>query len=148
MPNFRTLVSRDRFANESPNLNEEAQKKRIMVVDDEVDISIMFKSGLERGGFAVDVFNDPIQALLQFKPEYYDMLLLDVRMPQMSGFELCSQLRKRDKTAKVCFISAFEIHEEEMKKYLPDEVEKCIVKKPVSMKELVRIINKEMSEKG
>jgi len=117
-----------------------------MVVDDEADISIMFKSGLERGGFAVDVFNDPLQALLQFKPEYYDLLLLDVRMPKMSGFELCSQLRKQDKTAKVCFISAFEIHEEEMKKYLPDEVDKCIVKKPVSMRELVRIISKEIGE--
>ena len=147
-PTFRSRASRDRFAIAAPSLSAEAQRKRIMVVDDEVDISIMFKSGLERGGYVVDVFNDPLQALSYFKPEYYDLLLLDVRMPKMSGFELCSQLRKQDKTAKVCFISAFEIHEEEMKKYLLDEVEKCIVKKPVSMKELVRIIGKEMSGMG
>lgn len=144
---FRPLFSRASFANLAPDASPDTQRKRIMLVDDERDISIIFKSGLERNGFTVDVFNDPLQALSRFKAEYYDLILLDVRMPLMSGFELCRELRKQDRTAKVCFISAFEIHEEEMKKYLPNEPEKCIVKKPVSMKELVRIINEEISGK-
>jgi two-component system response regulator ResD len=63
-------------------------------VDDEKDITFMFRSGLERNGFTVEVFNDPLEALSHFKPEYYDLLLLEVRMPGMSGFELCREIRK------------------------------------------------------
>ena len=106
---FKPLFSRAHFANLTPKSSSDSQKKRIMVVDDEKDISMMFRSGLERNGFTVEVFNDPLQALSSFKPEYYDLLLFDVRMPGMSGFELFSEIRKKDRGAKVCFISAFEI---------------------------------------
>jgi DNA-binding response OmpR family regulator len=116
-----------------------------MVVDDQKDIAMMFRSGLERNGFSVEVFNDPLEALSHFRPGHYDLLLLDVRMPRMSGFELCKEIRKQDRAAKVCFVSAFEVHDEEMKKYLSEEDEKCIIKKPVSMNELVKIINEEFS---
>ncbi|MGI0048287.1 MAG: response regulator, partial [Nitrososphaera sp.] len=144
---FKPLFSRVHFASLTPNASTDSQKKRIMVVDDEKDISMMFRSGLERNGFTVEVFNDPIEALSHFKPEYYDLLLLDVRMPGMTGFELFREIRKQDRKSRVCFISAFEIHQEELKKVLPDEDEKCVVKKPVSMKELVRIINEEIASK-
>lgn len=107
----------------------------------------MFRSGLERNGFDVEVINDPLEALSRFRPNNYDLLLVDVRMPGMSGFELWGKIREQDKKVKVCFISAFEIHQEEMKKYLPEEDEKCIVKKPVSMKELIKIITEELAEK-
>jgi DNA-binding response OmpR family regulator len=130
-----------------PNTNAGEQRKRIMVVDDEKDISLMFRSGLERNGFTVDVFNDPIEALSRFKPDYYDLLLLDVRMPRMSGFELFREIRKQDARARVCFISAFEIHQEELKSILPNQDDKCIVKKPISMKELVKIIGEEIAGK-
>jgi two-component system OmpR family response regulator len=118
-----------------------------MIVDDQKDIAMMFRLGLERHGFSVKVFHDPHEALSHFRAGHYDLLLLDVRMPGMSGFELCKEIRKQDRTAKVCFVSAFEVHDEEMKKYLPEEDEKCIIKKPVSMNELVKIINEEISNK-
>jgi CheY-like chemotaxis protein len=146
---FRPLFSRARFtANSGPNVGSAAQgRKKILIVDDERDITLMFRSGLERNGFDVEVINDPLEALSRFRPNNYDLLLVDVRMPGMSGFELWGKIREQDKKVKVCFISAFEIHQEEMKKYLPEEDEKCIVKKPVSMKELIKIITEELAEK-
>lgn len=142
---FKPVFSKARLTNVDARVGGSGVKKRIMIVDDEKDIAMIFRSGLERNGFSVQVFNDPLEALSNFKPDYYDVLLLDVRMPAMSGFELCREIRKQDKTARVCFISAFEVLQEEMKKYLPEEEGKCIVKKPISMKELVKIINEEIS---
>lgn len=121
-----------------------ATRRRVMIVDDEKDILLIFKSGLERNGFVVDVFNNPYDALLQYKSEFYDLLLLDVRMPGTSGFELFREMLKIDCTAKVCFISAFEIHKDEVARYLPDRDQGCIIKKPVSLKDLVRIVNEEI----
>lgn len=122
------------------------ERKRIMVVDDEEDIAQLFKSGLERNGFSVEIFNDPLEALSSFKPHYYDLLLLDVRMPAMSGFELYREIKKKDNSARVCFVSAFEVHEEELRNYLPWREEKCIVKKPISIKDLVKIIGEEIGK--
>lgn len=120
-------------------------RKRIMLVDDEKDVSMILKSGLERHGFSVEVFNDPLDALSHFKPEYYDLLLLDVRMPRMSGFELYGEVRKLDKSVKALMISAFEIHENELKKHLSEKESRSIIQKPISAKELAGIIDKELS---
>lgn len=142
---LKSVFSRARLTNADVRGVASGSKKRIMIVDDEKDIAMMFRSGLERNGFTVKVFNDPLEALSNFKPDYYDLLLLDIRMPAMSGFELYKEIRKKDKTAKVCFISAFEALQDELKKYLPEEEGKCIVKKPISMKELVKIVSEEIS---
>jgi DNA-binding response OmpR family regulator len=123
-------------------------KRRIMVVDDERDISMLFKSGLERNGFSVESFNDPELALSRFKPCYYDIVLLDIRMPKMNGFELCNEIRKQDSKVKVFFVFTFEIPEEEIRRYLPELDEKCILKKPVLMRNLVMAINGELSREA
>jgi DNA-binding response OmpR family regulator len=120
-------------------------KRRIMVVDDEKDISMIFKSGLTRNGFDVDVFDDPKDALSHYKSDYYDLLLLDIRMPGMSGFELFREILKIDGTAKACFVSAFEIPKQEFAEYLQSGENGCIIKKPVSMIDLMRIVNEELS---
>jgi DNA-binding response OmpR family regulator len=121
--------------------NDGGAKKRIMIVDDEKDISMIFKLGLERHGFDVEIFNNPFDALSHFRPGYYDLLLLDVRMPQMSGFELYREIMKMDQSARIRLISAFEIYE-----HLPDGAGH-IIKKPISVKELAGIISKETSGK-
>jgi CheY-like chemotaxis protein len=117
---------------------------RILMVDDEKDITMIFRSALERAGFKVEVFNNPVEALSHFKPDYYDLALLDVRMPQMSGFELYQEIMKQDKGIKACFISAFEVYKEELRKYAPDKDEECIIRKPLSTRDLVRIIKEEL----
>lgn len=127
--------------------NDGVAKKRIMIVDDEKDISMIFKLGLERHGCDVEIFNNPLDALSHFKPGYYDLLLLDVRMPQMSGFELYREIMKQDGDAKIRLISAFEIHEHESDGHLLDGAER-VIKKPISVKELAGIISKEISGKA
>lgn len=117
---------------------------RIMIVDDERDITLVFKSALEHAGFKVDVFNNPLDALSHFKSDYYDLALLDIRMPQMSGFELYQEIVKKDARIKACFISAFEVLREELKKYAPEKDEECVIRKPVSTRDLVRIIKEEL----
>lgn len=73
-------------------------KNRILIVDDESDIARLFKLSLERqGGFEVDVYNDPIVALSNYKPGIYDLLLLDIKMPEMNGLELYQSIREKDK---------------------------------------------------
>jgi DNA-binding response OmpR family regulator len=117
---------------------------RILVVDDEKDITLVFKSGLERRGFEVDAFNDPAEALLNFRPGHYDLLLLDIRMPALSGFELFREILKKDGRARACFISAFEFSQEELQ-MLAAEGSPCYVRKPVSMKELVVKIGEQLA---
>ena len=110
-----------------------------MIVDDERDIAVIFKSGLERSGFLVDVFEEPSDALSHYKPNFYDLLLIDVRMPRMSGFELLEEILKVDPSAKACFITAFEIQFKDHFKHRT-----CIIKKPISLKELVIKIRQEI----
>ena len=83
-------------------------KNRILIIDDEPDIAQALKMGLEDSGFAVDAYNDPLDAIANFEAGSYDLLLLDIKMPKMTGFELYNKLRQIDEKAKICFITAYE----------------------------------------
>ena len=74
-----------------------SQEKRIFVVDDEVDITTVFKLGLEEADLQEDVYNDPLLALSDYKPGIYDLLLLDIKMPKMNGFELYKEIKDRER---------------------------------------------------
>jgi len=115
---------------------------RLMAVDDEADITFTLKKELEQSGFSLDVFNDPTTALSNFKPDYYDLILLDVNMPKMNGFELYQEIKKKDKNVKACFVSAYEVYYESLKKEFPKLNAGCFISKPVDMNDLVnRIMN-------
>ena len=90
----------------SDSLSNQESKKRILVVDNETDMTTILKMALERIGFTVDTFNDPMLALDNFKPNRYTLAILDVMMPKMDGFELYTQLKKRDDETKFCFLTA------------------------------------------
>src|SRR5579862_2687566 len=116
---------------------------RIFLVDDERDIANSLKSGLERKGFTVDAFTDPQEALAKYKPGVYDLLLIDIRMPKLNGFELVREIRKVYTKAEVWFLTAFEVYYEEFKKMFPNLDVKSFIRKPVSLNELAgRITNK------
>ena len=87
-------------------------KKRILVVDDEPDISFTLRAGLEDGGFDVDAFIDPDLVISSFKPGLYDLALIDIVMPKMDGFDLYKELKKVDPDVKVCFLTASEKYRE------------------------------------
>ena len=96
---------------------------RILYVDDNNDILLTIKEGLEYHGFIVDTFSNPLEALSSFKPELYDLVLIDVKMPQMSGFEFHHELRKKTvygTEIKSCFITAYEVYFETLKKEFPE----------------------------
>jgi two-component system response regulator ChvI len=86
------------------------KKKRILLVDDESDINLLFKTILEENEFKVDFYDDPLLALQNFKSNSYDLLLLDIKMPIMDGFELYKKLLRIDDKVKVCFITANEMY--------------------------------------
>lgn len=115
------------------------RSKRILIVDDEKDITDTFKITLEQQqeGFEVITYNDPDLALSQFKENWFDLILLDIRMPKMTGFELYRRLNEIDSKSKVCFITAFDIYYDEFKKVFPSLEVKCFLRKPISTSDLV-----------
>ena len=117
--------------------------KKILVVDDDIDITLLIKEGLEQKGFHIASYNDPQVALQEFKPDFYDLMLVDIRMPKVNGFEFYQGVRKNDIKVKVCFITAFAISYEEISKILPPELvtRQNIIHKPIGIKELINKIN-------
>lgn len=117
----------------------------ILVVDDEPDITTTFKIGLENNHFAVvDAYNDPTLALSNFKPDFYDIVLLDLKMPGLNGFELYQEIKKKDEKVKECFITAFEVYYEQLRKDFPKLNVGCFIKKPVEIDSLVKRIKEEL----
>jgi DNA-binding response OmpR family regulator len=115
------------------------KKYRVMIVDDEQDITTIFKIGLENNQFIVTTFNDPLEALSKFRPRLYDLLILDIRMPGINGFQLYQKIRDIDNKVKVCFLTAFDESSREFKSSFPflEEV-KCYLKKPIILQDLVK----------
>ena len=121
-------------------------KNRILIVDDEQDIAKLFKVALERAGFVADVFNDPLESLSSYRIGVYDLLLLDIKMPQMSGFELYNNIKQIDDKVKVCFMTAFEEYYDEFKKQFPHLKEtECFIRKPVGVEDLIRKVKSQMN---
>src|ERR671922_2600385 len=119
-------------------------KRRLLIVDDEPDITLTLRIILEQNGFEVVSFNDPFLALRHFKPRYYDLVILDIKMPNMNRFELYRQIRRKDKRVKVCFLTAvseFQEYDQYKKEAYPKLGERHFVAKPVSNDELIRRIN-------
>jgi len=110
--------------------------KKVLVVDDETDIAEVVKQGLELQGIQVDAYNDPQRALEHFKPDTYDVVVLDVRMPRMNGFQLYREIMKRDDRTKVLFITAFEESPEEFRKAFPELDTHRFMKKPFTISKL------------
>ncbi|MGH9965992.1 MAG: response regulator, partial [Nitrososphaeraceae archaeon] len=92
------------------------ENNRILVVDDEPDLTQVSTLALEYHGFKVDSFNDPQEALSKYKPGLYDLVILDIKMPKMDGFELYQEIKKKDNNANVCFLTASEQYYEEFRK--------------------------------
>jgi len=112
-------------------------------VDDEPDLTQVSRLTLEYHGFKVDSFNDPHLALSEYRPGLYDLVILDIKMPNMDGFELYLEIKKIDTNANVCFLTASEQYYEEFRKkdyYALDR--NLFIRKPIENEELVKKINK------
>jgi CheY-like chemotaxis protein len=146
-------INEDESADSRTSSEQSAQQYRILVIDDEPDVALSLKVGLEheeekegRGRFAVDTFNDPTESLSNFKAGVYDLLLLDIRMREMNGFELYRKLKEIDDRVKVCFLTASETYyDDELKREFPKLDVRCFVSKPVSTGELAKIIREQLA---
>jgi two-component system, OmpR family, response regulator ChvI len=124
--------------------NKDNNNYRILLVDDEPDVTLTFKRGLEAYGFAVDAFVDPILALSSFQPGKYDLLLLDVKMPQINGFQLYDKIKNIDRDVKACFITAHEVYYESLREIFPGIELDCFVK-PIQIEDLVKHVKEELA---
>ena len=116
---------------------------RILVVDDEPDLTQVSTLALEYHGFKIDSFNDPQEALSKFEPGLQDLVILDIIMPKMDGFELYHEIRKIDNNANICFLTASELYYEEFRKKEYYALDKSMfIRKPIDNEELVKEVNK------
>src|SRR4026208_1005931 len=119
---------------------------RILLVDNEPDIALAFKIGLEDNGFVVNAFNDPEIASANFKDGLYDLLLLDIKMPKMNGIEFYQKMKEIDTKVKVCFITASEIYyyKEIAKGLIPALRIRRLIRKPIKIEDLVKELKQEL----
>ena len=121
------------------------EQKKILVVDDEADLTLLCSLALEYYGFKVDTFTDPQKALSNYKPGYYDLVILDIMMPKMDGFQLYDEIKKKDQKAKVCFLTASELYYEEFRKKEYCALDRDLfIRKPIDNEELLREVSKIM----
>jgi DNA-binding response OmpR family regulator len=128
---------------------ESARKgNKILLVDEEPDLTMTFKAILQGVGFAVDIYENPLVALYNFRPHYYDLVILDIKMPEMNGFELYSEMLKMDSQVKVCFVTAGEMYNDNVRKNEEEQYceldTKRFIQKPISNGDLIRRINRIM----
>ena len=127
----------------SGNREKKVERKRICIVDDEPDIILLCKLVLEEAGYEVVTFTDSLSALHNFKPNFYDLVILDIKMPRMDGFELYHEIKKKDNNAKVCFLTASELYYEEFRKKEYSALDRNLfLRKPIGNEELVKEIQK------
>src|SRR5215212_7840593 len=123
--------------------------KKVLLIDDEPDLTYTIKNILEDNGFKVDEFNDPILALNYYKANFYDLVILDIKMPKMDGFELYIKIREKDPKVKICFLTASEMYYEKFRKTRSEFgriiEEECFIQKPIKNEELIRKLNSIMN---
>jgi DNA-binding response OmpR family regulator len=123
-------------------------KNRILLVDDESDVTTALTFALEDYGFEVDSCNNPLAALSNFKSNYYDLAILDIKMPEMDGFELSRKIRTEDENLRICFLTALtdlRDHMLDINDLSPAFVKDRVIRKPISNKDLISDINRIIS---
>ena len=124
--------------------------KRILVVDDDPDLTLTFKAGLEgyhygdKKRFEVYTYNDPLLVLKEFKPHFYDLLLTDIYMPNMNGYQLCEKILELDVNIRVCFMSAIEVNIQALRELYPNVSLGCYIEKPVTIEYLTKRLSAEL----
>ena len=118
------------------------RRKRILVVDDEYDICMVYQMVLHDAGFECISYIDPVKALKEFRPFYYDLILLDIKMPVLNGFELCKKITEVDKSVHIIFITASEAYYEKFRgQHFPELGKINYIQKPVDNDELVQLVD-------
>jgi CheY-like chemotaxis protein len=128
------------------------RKKRVLLVDDEADHCLTYQVVLQDAGYECISYMDSIKALQQFRPNYYDLVILDIKMPTLDGFALCEKIREIDTAVQIIFITAGEVDYENFRRqYYPklsSDVNINCIQKPIGNEELVRFVNVAIAARG
>ena len=123
--------------------------RRIRVVDDEPDHCLIYRMTLQDVGFECASYTDPVKALQEFRPNYYDLVILDIRMPVLNGFELCKRIMELDKKVHIIFITALpEYYKEIRNKSYPELRNTVYIQKPVTNEGITEIVNQTLGSGG
>ena len=114
---------------------------RILLVDDESDVCLVLEKILGENGFVVDSYKNPTLALEKFKAQSYDLVVLDIKMPELDGFALYREIKRLEKNVKVCFLTAAEMYYDEYPDIFSSLPNKYFIKKPIENGELMARIN-------
>ena len=115
--------------------------KRILVVDDEPDVCFVLKEVLRQNGFVVDSYEDPFLALKRFKADLYNLVMLDIRMPELNGFALYQEIRRLDKKVKIYFLTAGEAYDGVYSDIFSSLPVNHFIRKPIDNEGLIKRIN-------
>jgi DNA-binding response OmpR family regulator len=111
-----------------------------MIIDDDKDITNLFTIFLEYNGYIVDAYTNPIEGFNNFRKNSHDLIILDLKMPQMDGMAFYKKIKEIDDTVIVCFTTADKNYIQELEKGIFDD-EKTVIYKPILLRELKNKIN-------
>ena len=117
------------------------KRKKILIVDDEPDVNLALKMALEGNSFEVDAFDNALSALENFRKGLYDLLILDIKMPNMNGFQLYREIKKIDDKVKICFLTAGEMYHGAYADIFDELDTNCFIRKPMENQKLLKRIN-------
>ena len=122
-------------------LKDQNSKTKILIVDDEEDITLSFKRILEFKGFEVDAYNDPTVALDEFKSNYYDVALIDIKMPHLDGFDLYKKIKEFDNNLRIYFLTASEAYYQQYREKDYEKLDRDLfIQKPIEFEDLIKKI--------
>ena len=117
------------------------KRKKTLIVDDEPDVNLALKMALEGNSFEVDAFDNALSALENFRKGLYDLLILDIKMPNMNGFQLYREIKKLDDKVKICFLTAGEMYHAAYADIFNELDTNCFIRKPMENQKLLKRIN-------
>jgi DNA-binding response OmpR family regulator len=125
-------------------MGSEQQQKRILIIDDEQDIAMILRMTLEQYGFKTDIYVDPILAFENFRRGQYDLVILDIKMPEVDGFHLYKKIKRIDSRVRIIFLTASEYYYEQFRKEkgFSNFKQELFLRKPIGNEDLVQAINK------
>ena len=123
-------------------LKDQNSKTKVLIVDDENDITLSFKRILEFNRFEVDTYNDPTVALAEFKSNYYDVALIDIKMPHLDGFDLYKKIKELDNNLRIYFLTASEAYYQQYREKDYEKLDRDLfIQKPIEFKDLIKKIS-------
>jgi two-component system catabolic regulation response regulator CreB/two-component system response regulator ChvI len=120
--------------------------KRILVVDDEQDVCYVLENVLNENGYVVDSYEDPLLALEKFNADLYDLIVLDIKIPDLNGFSLYREIKRLDKKVKVCFLTAGEMYYGVYSDIFSSLPPNSFIRKPIDNEDLLKRINEVIIE--